>query len=348
MAIMPVGSASSANIMYSSQVNTAVKNNVPFTGKQDFTTENKKSHRSLIIAGGLIGAAILGFVFRRPLTKLFRGEEIQQELKPIEKRITSFYDDLVTLSGLKRKPKLEFVKKIDIRNTNGVIGTPTGFYNHASHTIQINTDMVDDLHQVFFINKKTGKKGFPMDSFRQTRYITSEDISKIKAKPDLAVDFMKRYKVNPKEYDFSYKKLEGNELEAYLAKTLIHELRHAYQKEIMHRTFGLETILEIQKESMRKTVGTTLTANESEKIITEELKKGYKVWENCPVDIAKNSEEGKLAQKFLEHFKTESQGKSNYSTDPFEKDAYAYQYSDKIADYIASKFGVSKQFAQRI
>lgn len=345
MAIMPV---CSANITYSPQLNTAVNNDVSFTGKQDFTTENKKSHKGLIIAGGLIGAAILGFVFRKPIAKLFKGNEIENELKPLEKRITSFYDDLVTLSGLKRKPKLEFVKKIDIRNTNEVIGTPIGFYNHATHTVRVNTDLMNDLHQVFFVNKKTGKKGFPMDSFRQTRYITSNDINKIKSKPDLAVDFMKRYKVNPEEYDFSYEKLEGNELEAYLAKTLIHELRHAYQKEIMHRTFGLETILEIQKGSIRKTIGKTHTANESEKIITEELKKGYKAWENCPVDIAKDSEEGSLAQKFLDYFKAESQGKSNYSADPFEKDAYAYQYSDKIADYIASKFGVSKPFAQRI
>lgn len=340
MAIMPIVST---NIVCSLQTNTAVKNDVPFARKQDFPTENKKSHKGLIIAGGLIGAAILGFVFRKPIAKLFKGKEIQQELKPLEKKITSFYDDLVTLSGLKRKPKLEFVKKINVNNINGLIGTPAGFYNHASHTVQINTDMVNDLHQVFFINKKTGKKGFPMDSFGQTRYVTSDDINKIKSKHDLAIDFMKRYKVNPEEYDFSYKKLEGNELEAYIAKTLLHELRHAYQKEIMHRTFGLETILEIQKESLRK----TLPSNSSEQILTE-LKKGYKVWENCPVDITKDSEEGKLAKKFLDYFKAELQEKSNYSVDPFEKDAYAYQHSDKVVDYIASKIGVSKSFVQRI
>lgn len=344
MTIMPV---SIGNKPHPPQVNTVGKNNVNFAGQQDFTAETKTSHKGLIIAGSLIGTAILGFALRKPIAKLFTTKIIEKELKPLEKKITNFYEDLISFSGLKTKPKLEFVKKIDTSNVNGIIGSPIGFYGHVTHTVQVNTDLASDLHQVIFINKSTGKKVSPIDPFGQNKYITSNDISQINSKPDLVIKFMKQHKINPEEYDFSYKKLEGNELEAFIAKTILHELRHAYQKEIIHRTFGLETILEVEKESIKKTALKPLTKSESEHISTE-LKKGYKAWENCPMDIDKNSEEGQLAKKFLDYFKAESQNKSNYSTDPFEKDAYAYQYSDKVVEYIATKFGILKSLAQRI
>lgn len=257
------------------------------------------------------------------------------------KEIEKMYDELVEFVGVKRKPKLKFTTDLGKpKNLSDTECSSLGFYHHPTNTLKINPDAFNDKHILIFRNKQN-----PQQVILYKKFGLKSDIETLLGmSQEEKVNFMKKLGISPEKYSMIAVKPTQSQIKVYLLKTIIHELRHAKQYEIIHRTYGFEKVIEIEKQKIINDLlkqQTTITT-EDMKQIEQEIRKSHKDWKNCPVDIDINSKEGQLAKKLFGNYIIHDN--LSYNSDPFEVDAYQFERSKAVIDYLVKLTGISAKF----
>jgi hypothetical protein len=280
-------------------------------------------------------------------------EEIVKLSEPaqnLKEEISKIYDDLIEHVGLKNKPVINYSGSIELNKEIG--DSALGLYTHALNKIDLDVETPTQLYYVIFKPKDSlSQIQVPKDKFNGLRLSNFNQVCEAKENPEKVIEFMKKYRVNPEEYEVVFEKLEGEALKAQVAKSLMHELRHSYQKELIHRYYGFDEVINIElKATIRLFTEKTGKIPNDQEItqLRKGLEDGFAAWKKVPVEKSPDAEEAKLAKKFLDDFKAVSEKKVSYENDPFEKDAYGYESSKDVIDFLASKFNISESFKKAL
>lgn len=312
---------------------------VKFKGSPQENNGTSNPKMPYYIGGGVLvaglGALIATLCLRKPNAA---GKTISTTMT---KEIEKMYDGLVEFVGVKRKPKLEFTTNIDKpKNFPEINEMPSGFYNHATNTIKINPDILDDKHILLFRNRQNPQQVIPHNKFA-----IQSDMEKLsRMSKEEKENFMRQAGFNPEEYSMETVKPTQPQIKAYLLRTLLHELRHAKQYESIHRTFGFEKVVEAEMQSGINDLSKNNKAITAEvrKQVEQEVRDGFKGWKDCPVDIDINSKEGQLAKKLFGSYAAHDH--LGYNKDPFEIDAYQFESSPAVIDYVVKLTGIPARF----
>lgn len=276
-----------------------------------------------------------------------KGKTKPQQLK---EEISKIYDDLIEHVGLKNKPSINYSGSIELNKEIG--DSALGLYTHALNKIDLNVETPTQLYYVIFKPKDSlSQIQIPKDKFNGLRLCNFNQVCEAKENPKKVIDFMKQCNVSPEEYEVVFEKLEGEALKAQVAKSLMHELRHSYQKELIHRYYGFDEVINIElKATIRLFTEKTGKVPNDQEItqLRKGLEDGFAAWKKVPVEKSPDAEEAKLAKKFLDDFKAVSEKKVSYENDPFEKDAYGYESSKDVIDFLASKINISESFKRAL
>ncbi|MEI7475004.1 MAG: hypothetical protein WCK67_09535 [bacterium] len=286
--------------------------------------ENNSNKNLFAMGTAALGAVILCGIgllaFKgRGVEKANLIEEVQvlsAEATELKNEMLKIYDDAVKFLNLEHKPEINFVSEIG-REKN-----TAAEYVHASRKINLNVEFPHDLHYVIVkpINSSA------IDD--KVEIVMCDKINANKIINDKA-RYMKKYEIDSNLFELEVHKLNEEEIKAYTTQSLLHELRHAKQSELIHKTHNLNEIIGLEHAYSQR-LGENRTI--------AQLEQEFSTWKHVSVDNNLSIKDKKLADKFFNDYSKNSKDKVTYYKDELELDAHQFEASEKCIDFIFKKF----------